>query len=100
MSGPVCRSCRSILIPLAVWLATCLAPPVAAAAAETGFYAGKSIALLVRFSPGGGSRARHIPGNPKLIAQNMLGAGSLKAVNSLYNVEVSAPPTGGRKALE
>jgi hypothetical protein len=67
-------------------------------AAETGFYAGKSIALLVRFSPGGGSRARHIPGNPKLIPQNMLGAGSLKAVNYLYNVEVS--PTGGRKALE
>jgi len=35
---------------------------------------------------------RHIPGNPKLIPQNMPGAGSLKAVNYLYNVEVSAPP--------
>ena len=72
---------RSVLIPLAVWLATFLALPVAAPAAETDFYAGKSIALLVGFSPGGGydlyartlarHMGRHIPGNPKLIPQNM-----------------------------
>jgi len=92
---------RSVLIPLAAWLATCLALPVAAPAAETDFYAGKSIALLIGFSPGGGydlyartlarHMGRHIPGNPKLIPQNMPGAGSLKAVNYLYNV---APKDG------
>jgi tripartite-type tricarboxylate transporter receptor subunit TctC len=92
---------RSILIPLAAWLATCLVLPVAAPAAEADFYAGKSIALLVGFSPGGGydlyartlarHMGRHIPGNPKLIPQNMPGAGSLKAVNYLYNV---APKDG------
>lgn len=94
---------RSVLIPLAAWLATCLALPVAAptAAAEADFYAGKSIALLVGFSAGGGydlyartlarHMGRHIPGNPKLIPQNMPGAGSLKAVNYLYNV---APKDG------
>jgi tripartite-type tricarboxylate transporter receptor subunit TctC len=67
-----------------------------AVAAETDFYAGKAIQLLIGFSAGGGYDAygrllarhmgRHIPGNPRLIAQNMPGAGSLKAVNYLYNV--------------
>jgi tripartite-type tricarboxylate transporter receptor subunit TctC len=94
---------RSVLILLAAWLAACLALPLAApaAAAEADFYAGKSIALLVGFSAGGGydvyartlarHMGRHIPGNPKLIPQNMPGAGSLKAVNYLYNV---APKDG------
>jgi tripartite-type tricarboxylate transporter receptor subunit TctC len=79
---------------------TSLAAPVlavaSAAAADSDFYAGKSIQLLVGFSAGGGydiyartlarHLGRHIPGNPKLIPQNMPGAGSLKAVNYLYNV--------------
>ena len=74
---------------------------MAAPAAEADFYAGKSIALLVGFSAGGGydlyartlarHMGRHILGNPKLIPQNMPGAGSLKAVNYLYNV---APKDG------
>src|SRR5260221_11223992 len=34
---------------------------------------------------------RHIPGNPKLVPQNMPGAGSLKVVNYLYGV---APKDG------
>jgi tripartite-type tricarboxylate transporter receptor subunit TctC len=67
-----------------------------AVAAEADFYAGKAIQLLIGFSTGGGYDAygrllarhmgRHIPGNPRLIAQNMPGAGSLKAVNYLFNV--------------
>jgi len=67
-----------------------------AGAAEADFYAGKTIQLLIGFSSGGGYDAygrllahhmgRHIPGNPRLVAQNMPGAGSLKAVNYLYNV--------------
>jgi tripartite-type tricarboxylate transporter receptor subunit TctC len=65
------------------------------------FYAGKSIQLLIGFSAGGGYDAygrtlarhmgRHLPGNPRLVPQNMPGAGSLKAVNYLYNV---APKDG------
>ncbi len=66
------------------------------AAAQADFYSGKSIQLLVGLSAGGGYDAyarllarhmgRHIPGNPRLVPQNMPGAGSLKAVNYLYNV--------------
>jgi tripartite-type tricarboxylate transporter receptor subunit TctC len=67
-----------------------------AAAGETDFYSGKNIQLLVGFSAGGGydvyartlarHMGRHIPGHPTLIPQNMPGAGSLKAVNYVYNV--------------
>ena len=59
------------------------------------FYKGKSINLLVGFSPGGGydltSRllgrhiGKHIPGNPSVIVQNMTGAGGFTAVMYLYN---------------
>ncbi len=72
-----------------------------AAAAEADFYSGKTIQVLIGFSAGGGydiyartlarHMGRHIPGNPRLIPQNMPGAGSLKAVNYLYNV---APKDG------
>lgn len=72
-----------------------------AASAEDDFYAGKTIQLLIGFSAGGGYDiygrtlarylGRHIPGNPKILPQNMPGAGSLKLVNYLYNV---APPDG------
>src|SRR5258708_3704311 len=72
-----------------------------AAAAETDFYSGKTIQMLIGFSAGGGydiyartlarHMGRHIPGNPRLIAQNMPGAGSLKAVNYLYD---AAPKDG------
>jgi tripartite-type tricarboxylate transporter receptor subunit TctC len=65
------------------------------------FYTGKRINLLVGYGVGGGfdvyarllSRhmSRHIPGNPQIVVQNMPGAGSLVAVNYLYNV---APKDG------
>jgi tripartite-type tricarboxylate transporter receptor subunit TctC len=86
---------RAIIVSLAVTMAT------PAVAAEPDFYAGKTIQLLIGFSAGGGydiyartlarHMGRHIPGNPRLIPQNMPGAGSLKAVNYLYNV---APKDG------
>jgi len=63
---------------------------------NTDFYAGRSIQLTIGFSSGGGydiyartlarHMGRHIPGNPRLIPQNMSGAGSLRATNYLYNV--------------
>jgi tripartite-type tricarboxylate transporter receptor subunit TctC len=65
------------------------------------FYGGKTVRILVGFSPGGGydlyARAlgRHlgkfIPGAPTVVVQNMPGAGSLKVVNWLYN---AAPRDG------
>src|SRR6187397_2721837 len=57
------------------------------------FYRGKTVRVVVGFSPGGGydvyARAlarhlgRHIPGNPMVVVQNMPGAASLKSVQYL-----------------
>jgi tripartite-type tricarboxylate transporter receptor subunit TctC len=73
-----------------------LAAPTARADAVAGFYGGKQITLVVGYGPGGGydvyarllgrHLGRHIPGNPKVVVQNMPGAGSLRAVNWLYNI--------------
>jgi tripartite-type tricarboxylate transporter receptor subunit TctC len=62
--------------------------------AQEPFYKGKTIRIVVGFAPGGGydlySRtiARHlgkyIPGNPTVIVENMDGAGSRIAANTLY----------------
>jgi tripartite-type tricarboxylate transporter receptor subunit TctC len=77
-----------------------LATP-ARAADTSSFFAGKTVRILVGFSPGGGYDVyarelgrylgRHIPGNPSIVIQNMAGAGSLKAVNFLFN---AAPRDG------
>src|SRR5438270_1155236 len=75
------------------------APARADAVAD--FYTGKSINLVIGYAPGGGYDlyartlgrhiARHIPGNPQIIVQNMPGAGSIKAANFLYTI---APKDG------
>jgi tripartite-type tricarboxylate transporter receptor subunit TctC len=59
------------------------------------FYKGKTIKIIVGYSPGGGydiyarnlarHMGKHIPGTPNVISQNMTGAGSLRAANYLYN---------------
>jgi tripartite-type tricarboxylate transporter receptor subunit TctC len=77
-----------------------LATPVSATDASS-FFAGKTVRILVGFSAGGGYDiyarelgrylGRHIPGNPSVAVQNMAGAGSLKAVNFLFN---AAPRDG------
>jgi len=69
--------------------------------AQEDFYKGKTIRIVVGFSAGGGydtySRAiarhlgKHIPGNPKVIVENMPGASSLIAANHLYRI---AKPDG------
>jgi tripartite-type tricarboxylate transporter receptor subunit TctC len=71
------------------------------AAPQSDFYKGRTIYVIVGFTPGGGydlyarllaqHLGKHIPGNPTVITQNMPGAGSLKAVNYLYSV---APKDG------
>ena len=70
------------------------------------FYEGKTLRLIVGTSPGGGydtyaraiarHMAKHIPGKPTIIVQNMPGAGSMIAANYLYNV---AKPNGLTMAM-
>ena len=72
--------------------------PAAPAHAQTvvDFYRGKQIALVTSASVGGGydqyarllarHMQRHIPGEPAIIVQNMVGAEGLRAANYLYNV--------------
>ena len=65
------------------------------------FYKGKTVRIVVGFTPGGGFDvwarsiaqhfSKHIPGNPQVIVQNMPGAGSMTAANYIYNV---AKPDG------
>jgi tripartite-type tricarboxylate transporter receptor subunit TctC len=60
------------------------------------FYKGKTVTIIVGYSAGGGydqyARAlsrhmsKHLPGNPNFIVQNVTGAGSVNAANTLYNV--------------
>src|SRR5499426_2469638 len=87
----------AVAAALAVALAT---NPVRSAGVDD-FYKGKTVSLLIGYSVGGGYDAygrlvarhlgKHIPGNPGVVAQNMTGAGSLKAANYLYSV---APKDG------
>ncbi len=59
------------------------------------FYRGKTVRIVVGFSPGGGydtySRliarymGKYIPGNPTVIVENTTGAGSMVATNQVYN---------------
>ena len=65
------------------------------------FYRGRTLHLLIGYGPGGGYDIygrlvaeflpRHLPGNPRIIAQNMPGAGSFVAAKYIYDV---APKDG------
>jgi tripartite-type tricarboxylate transporter receptor subunit TctC len=69
--------------------------------AQTPFYEGKTVRLVVGFSPGGAYDvwarimaphwSKYIPGNPSFVVQNMAGGGSMIAANHVYNV---AKPDG------
>ena len=69
--------------------------------AQSDFYQGKTINFVISTDPGGGIDAygrtliahmgKHIPGHPTLVAQNMPGAGGLRATRFLFN---SAPTDG------
>jgi tripartite-type tricarboxylate transporter receptor subunit TctC len=62
---------------------------VGSAQAQPDFYKGKTVTIVVGFTPGGGYDinarhiGRHIPGNPTVVVQNAPGAGSLSAVRNL-----------------
>jgi tripartite-type tricarboxylate transporter receptor subunit TctC len=91
---------RSRLIPAFAFLLAALAAPAHADPVED-FYKGRTITVLIGYSPGGSydsagrvlarHMGRYIPGNPSLVPQNMPGAGTLNLVNYLYNV---APKDG------
>ncbi len=69
--------------------------------AQANFYEGKTIRIIVGFSPGGGYDAlarmlsrhmpKYIPSHPTIIVENMTGAASLVAANHIYKV---AKPDG------
>ena len=81
-------------------MALCL--PMTVACAQTPFYQGKTLRVLVGFPPGGGTDlfgrvvadglAKHVAGKPSVVVQNMPGAGSVIASNYFSNV---APRDGG-----
>ena len=67
--------------------------------AQTNFFEGKTIRLIVGFTAGGGYDAytrtigrhmgKHVPGNPAIIVENMPGAGSMISAN--YNYKAARP---------
>ena len=77
------------------------APTGARSAGVEEFYKGRTISLIIGYSVGSGYDiyarllarfiGRHIPGRPTVVAQNMPGAGSMKAANYVYQV---APKDG------
>ena len=82
------------LPPLRLWLALVAAYaslPQYALADDDGFYKGKTVTMIVGYPPGGGYDAygrlfaahvaRHIPGNPTVVVQNMPGASAITAAN-------------------
>lgn len=93
----------SNLFVLWVVAQTAIGLPIAAQANDdvAEFYRGKKITLIVGYGPGGGYDltarlvgryiGKYIPGNPSVVVQNMAGAGSMRAANTLYTV---APKDG------
>jgi tripartite-type tricarboxylate transporter receptor subunit TctC len=91
---------RNRLLPAFAFMLAALAAPAHADPVED-FYKGRTITVLIGYSPGGSydsagrvlarHMGRYIPGNPSLVPQNMPGAGTLNLVNYLYNV---APKDG------
>jgi tripartite-type tricarboxylate transporter receptor subunit TctC len=85
-------------LPIAVPL---LAADAAAADPVEQFFARRTVTITIGYTAGGSydlygrmvarHLGKHIPGQPTVIAQNMPGAGSLKAANYLYEV---APKDG------
>ena len=82
-------------------VAGCILSHVGTSSAQSNFYEGKTIRIIVGFSAGGGYDAlarmlsrhmpKYIPGHPMIVVENMTGAASLLAANHVYKV---AKPDG------
>jgi tripartite-type tricarboxylate transporter receptor subunit TctC len=78
---------------LIVFAAAILSAGSALQAQAEDYYKGKTITLIIGANPGGGydlygralarHYARHIPGDPNIVVQNMPGAGSVNAANHM-----------------
>ncbi len=87
------KNLRSMIVCIAALLV--LAGSTWAADAE--FYKGKTIRIVVGYSPGGGfdtfsrligrNLGAHLPGNPSVIVVNMPGAASMVAANRVYAMQ-------------
>ena len=74
----------------------CTSAFIASAAAQDAFYAGKRLTVLINFAPGGPTDiegrlfarhiAKHLPGKPSIIVQNMDGAGGGIGTNYLGEI--------------
>ena len=86
---------KTILLLISLWLSTTEAP------AQTPFYQGKTITLIVGSGAGtaydiyarllGSYVGKYLPGNPTVVVQNMPAAGGMVAANFVYGV---AKPDG------
>jgi tripartite-type tricarboxylate transporter receptor subunit TctC len=86
---------------LAALIAGLAGAGAARAQSVEGFYRGRTVTIVVGLGVGGGydttarvlarHLGRHIPGDPAIVVQSMVGAGSLRAANYLYSV---APKDG------
>lgn len=98
-------------LAVALWLFVAVAGGFAACASAcaqpvANFYRGRTVTIVIGFGIGGGydiharvlarHLGKHIPGNPAVIAQNMPGAGSLRAANYVFN---AAPKDGTTLAV-
>lgn len=92
----------SVILALGAWvLASCSPASEGGPENVADFYRGKTVIVIAGFSPGGGYDhsartlaryiGKYIPGNPRVIVQNMPGAGTLVAANHIYN---AAPKDG------
>ena len=90
------QSRTSLCLTLAVLALAGQAMQPAQAQSVEDFFKGKTISMIIGGTPGGGFDtlaraigrhiAKHIPGNPALVAKNMPGAGGTLALDHLYNV--------------
>jgi tripartite-type tricarboxylate transporter receptor subunit TctC len=92
---------RKLCVAALTGATTVLATDVGLAQTPEQTFANKTITLTNGYAPGSGNDiigrlvarhlGKHIPGQPRVVAQNMPGAGSYKAANYLYSV---APKDG------
>jgi tripartite-type tricarboxylate transporter receptor subunit TctC len=92
---------RAMLTLAPAVVAASLLAQAAAADPVEDFYKGRTLSIYIGYTAGGGydayarvlarHLADHLPGHPTIVPQNMPGAGSLRAVNYLYNI---APKDG------
>ena len=91
----------AIISAICAALAVTVMAAASAAAQPRSFYEGKTITIVVGYSPAGGydnyarmltrHLGRHVPGSPNVIVQNMPGAATLTAVRYL---DAAAPQDG------